>query len=602
MGSGHFSKILVVCFCVLLLNSAYLLSYSSATLFYVANVLLHFLLGGLFLLIGARYLLVSLRHPSIRLRAAALLLLLGALLGIFLIFSGATRPFRLVLWSHIILSAAGTLLLAAQLLGPPFGRAIAPLFPLERWMRPAIASVLAVAFLLSTGSFLFRLKNPSTLDRIKSPLLPPASMDEEGGGPGGPFFPSSALTADGKLIPAEFFMSSETCKRCHADLFEQWNSSAHHFASFNNQWYRKSVECMQEVVGTRPSKWCGGCHDHALLFSGQMDTPIKEIVHTPAAQAGLGCVSCHSIVHVGSSMGNGSFVIEYPRLHELAASENRFVRRLHDFVVNVNPKPHRRTFLKPFMRQQTAEFCSACHKVHLDVPVNAYRWIRGFNEYDNWQASAVSGQGARSFYYPPKPMRCADCHMPLVPSFVANGHIENEINRIQPRVTYAQPAHLFRNLGKGRFEEVTGRAGDDLPRRRVARGAAYADIDKDGDLDVLITTNGGRAVLFRNDGSANHSLRVRLLGTRSNRDGIGAVVKLTAGEETQWQMLRSGSSYLSQSELILTFGLGQRTQADLLEVRWPSGQVDRLEKIAADQPIKIQEGGGQVAAQPLRKR
>jgi len=80
------------------------------------------------------------------------------------------------------------------------------------------------------------------------------------------------------------------------------------------------------------------------------------------------------------------------------------------------------------------------------------------------------------------------------------------------------------------------------------------------------------------------------------------VVKLTAGEETQWQMLRSGSSYLSQSELILTFGLGQRTQADLLEVRWPSGQVDRLEKIAADQPIKIQEGRGQVAAQPLRKR
>lgn len=119
---------------------------------------------------------------------------------------------------------------------------------------------------------------------------------------------------------------------------------------------------------------------------------------------------------------------------------------------------------------------------------------------------------------------------------------------------------------------------------------------------MLITTNGGRAVLFRNDGSANHSLRVRLVGTRSNRDGIGAVVKLTAGEETQWQMLRSGSSYLSQSELILTFGLGQRTQADLLEVRWPSGQVDRLEKIAADQQIKIQEGRGQVAAQPLRKR
>jgi tetratricopeptide (TPR) repeat protein len=112
-------------------------------------------------------------------------------------------------------------------------------------------------------------------------------------------------------------------------------------------------------------------------------------------------------------MGQGDFYLEYPKLHELAASKNPLVRRLHDFMINLNPEPHRRVFLKPFMRNQTAEFCSACHKVHLDVPVNHYRWIRGFNEYDNWQASGVSGEGARSFYYPPKPAQCADCHMPL---------------------------------------------------------------------------------------------------------------------------------------------------------------------------------------------
>ena len=92
------------------------------------------------------------------------------------------------------------------------------------------------------------------------------------------------------------------------------------------------------------------------------------------------------------------------------------VRWLHDFSIKLNPEPHRRVFLKPFMKDQTAEFCSSCHKVHLDVPVNSYRWIRGFNEYDNWQASGVSGLGARSFYYPPKPQQCADCHMPLSPS------------------------------------------------------------------------------------------------------------------------------------------------------------------------------------------
>src|SRR5207248_9454818 len=133
----------------------------------------------------------------------------------------------------------------------------------------------------------------------------------------------------------------------------------------------------------------------------------------PEAQAGLGCMMCHSIVHVKSTMGQGDFVLEYPKLHELAASKNPLVRVFHDYVIRLNPEPHRRTFLKPFMREQTAEFCSSCHKVHLDVPVNSYRWIRGFNEYDNWQASGGSGQGARAFYYPPKPQQCADCHMPL---------------------------------------------------------------------------------------------------------------------------------------------------------------------------------------------
>src|SRR5438270_7098918 len=173
---------------------------------------------------------------------------------------------------------------------------------------------------------------------------------------------------------------------------------------------------MQDTIGTKPSKWCGGCHDPAVLYSGLMDTPIKQIVHRPESQAGLGCMMCHSIAKVKSTMGQADFYLEYPKLHELAASKNPVVRTLHDFLVKLNPEPHRRVFLKPFHREQTAEFCSACHKVHLDVPVNGYRWIRGFNEYDNWQASAVSGEGARSFYYPAAPQTCADCHMPRVAS------------------------------------------------------------------------------------------------------------------------------------------------------------------------------------------
>jgi tetratricopeptide (TPR) repeat protein len=173
---------------------------------------------------------------------------------------------------------------------------------------------------------------------------------------------------------------------------------------------------MQDTIGTRPSKWCAGCHDHAVFFNGRFDRPIREQIDTPEAQAGLGCTSCHAITRVNSTMGQGDFVVEYPALHDLATSEKPWLRLAHDQLTYVDPQPHRETFLKPFHREQTAEFCSSCHKVHLDVPVNGYRWFRGFNDYDNWQASGVSGEGARSFYYPAKSQRCADCHMPQVRS------------------------------------------------------------------------------------------------------------------------------------------------------------------------------------------
>ncbi len=184
---------------------------------------------------------------------------------------------------------------------------------------------------------------------------------------------------------------------------------------------------------------------------------------------------------------------------------------------------------------------------------------------------------------------------------VADGHIENEIERVQKRVSYAEPPHLFRNLGGGRFREVTEQMGSAFASPKVARGAAYADIDNDGILDVLLTTNGGRAWLFHNEGGTNHSLRIKLSGTKSNRDGIGAVVRVTSGSDKQWQMLRSGSSYLSQSELVLTFGLGTATKADSIEVQWPSGKVDTLSAIAGAQTVTVEEGKGVVTARSYGK-
>ena len=180
--------------------------------------------------------------------------------------------------------------------------------------------------------------------------------------------------------------------------------------------------------------------------------------------------------------------------------------------------------------------------------------------------------------------------------FVADGHIEDAIERVQKRVSYAEPAHLFRNLGGGKFQEVTAQMGPAFAAPRVARGAAYADIDNDGFLDVLITTNAGPAYLFHNEGGTNHSLRLKLVGTKSNRDGIGSAVRVTSGnnQDNQWKMLRSGSSYLSQSELVLTFGLGTQTKADSVEIQWPSGQVDKLSNVNAGQTVTVKEGRGVV--------
>jgi hypothetical protein len=186
--------------------------------------------------------------------------------------------------------------------------------------------------------------------------------------------------------------------------------------------------------------------------------------------------------------------------------------------------------------------------------------------------------------------------------FVADGHIENEIERVQKRVSYAEPPHLFRNLGAGKFQEVTESMGSAFAAPKVARGAAYADIDNDGSLDLLMTTNGGRPFLFHNEGGTNHSLRVKLVGTKSNRDGIGSVVRVTSGKDQQWQMLRSGSSYLSQSELALTFGLGKEPKADSLEVQWPGGQVDKLSNISAGQTVTIQEGSAVTSSRPYAKQ
>jgi enediyne biosynthesis protein E4 len=180
----------------------------------------------------------------------------------------------------------------------------------------------------------------------------------------------------------------------------------------------------------------------------------------------------------------------------------------------------------------------------------------------------------------------------LLDLLVVNGHIDDRVARTG-RVNYAESPHLFHNRGKGQFVDIAREAGAEFAAPKVGRGAAYGDLDLDGDLDVLITTNGGPAALYRNDaGQHRQSLRLTLRGVKSNRDAIGAHVRAKVGGSVQTRMVRTGSSYLSQSELPLTFGLGAAAGADEVVIEWPSGLKQRLTGLHAGHAYVVTEGRG----------
>jgi hypothetical protein len=176
---------------------------------------------------------------------------------------------------------------------------------------------------------------------------------------------------------------------------------------------------------------------------------------------------------------------------------------------------------------------------------------------------------------------------------VANGHIDETVRNIRGNVGYAQPPQLFLNEGKGSFRDIAADAGGGFAQPMVARGLAYADFDRDGDLDLLLTTNNGPTYLYRNDQLAgNRSIRFRLVGTKSNRDGIGATVRIVAGGLNQLRMVKSGSSYLSQSELPVTFGLANHDRVERTVIIWPSGRTEDFSDLAAGRCYECTEGKG----------
>lgn len=437
-------------FVLLVLNSLYLSISASASFFYLANVALHLALGAVLgvatLVLGGGYYVRTIKTvqgaKGMFLSATAVLGSVAFITGMLLTVTGATRPMSWLLYTHIgsclgAIAALG-LYLRARYEDRRNGRTAE-----GDWWRRTRTFWEWAPFLLPMFIFL-GISQSRASGTITNPPFAPASMQEETPDPR--LHPSSMQLKGTDWMPNEFFTetASKSCGEvgCHKDIYEQWYGSAHHNSSFNNQWYRKSIEYMQEVQladakkkgkpmseGLRASQWCAGCHDPSILLTGrwQNDSIVNQLKAAKLAMekdpkqwerlhSGLGCLTCHAAVHVNGTMGQAGLTLEYPELHKYAENPNPLVKKLHNYLTILDPKPHRALFLKSLHTASTAQFCSSCHKVHLDVPVNNYRWQRGFNDYDPWQMSGVSGEGARSFYYPEKFKKCADCHMKLVKS------------------------------------------------------------------------------------------------------------------------------------------------------------------------------------------
>jgi len=243
---------------VLLVNTGYIAAFAPASVFYMMNVLAHLVLGVL-LAVGFAVLLVRDRAVRVPLMASAAFFAIAVGCAAYLVAFGNVHAHAWALRAHIATATLGVVALipyALMTLRGPDG---------SRGFGIGVPAAAAFALILPVGVFAYARSHPDSEARIVNPDTAPLTMNGEGGGPTSPFFPSSAKTNVGGIIPSNFFMDSERCGDCHKDVYAQWKSSMHHFASFNNQFYRKSIEYMQSVVGTQPSKWCAGCHDHAVF-------------------------------------------------------------------------------------------------------------------------------------------------------------------------------------------------------------------------------------------------------------------------------------------------------------------------------------------------
>ena len=297
------------------------------------------------------------------------------------------------------------------------------------------------------------------------------------------FFPSLARTSTGNFIPAKVLDNDEYCLKCHEDSYQGWKNSVHRLSSFNNPPYLFSVKNSRKAMNARDghvrgSRFCAGCHDPVIFFSGRFDNPEFDdptyaIEKDTFAQAGITCTVCHAITNINSVRGNADYTIEEPSHYPFAFSDNAALQWVSQQLVKAKPEFHKKTFLKPL--HKTPEFCGSCHKVHLPPELNGYKWLRGQNHYDSYHLSGVSGHFAGAFYYPPKAeANCNGCHMPYAKSeqFAAKDFDGKEGREIHD--------HQFPSANTA-LPQLTGLVGDELAavneaHRKFNEGVVRVDL------------------------------------------------------------------------------------------------------------------------------
>ncbi|MEM8488466.1 MAG: tetratricopeptide repeat protein, partial [Bacteroidota bacterium] len=417
-GQRRLVSILLGGYLVLLLNSLLLLLFESSTAgLYMTMVLLHIGLGFLIVLPVTAFLVLHVRAMPRKENPSAAWVGIGTALSLVVLLAtgtalavwGAAASGHWVLVTHIV-TAVTSILFFILHVSLKYGAKYHFLEWGHTWRQGAgeftrhpLSITVLTGVLLSVTIAAF-------------PMLGSTSaVYVEGESEADLMLSQAVLAHDGFLDP-EDLGRAESCGQagCHPDVYAQWEESVHHFSSFNNPWYRKSIEVLVERKGNEPAAWCASCHDPQVLYTGGMvaDKPI-DMDHWTAKE-GLTCLSCHAIEGLQDVKGNGRYVISKPDEYPFARAEDGVGKWLHTKLIKTKPEAHRAAMLKPV--HKTDEFCGSCHKVGLPPEVNHYKWKRGQNQYDSWHASGVSGNTVRSFYLPPKPVACASCHMPLVPS------------------------------------------------------------------------------------------------------------------------------------------------------------------------------------------